>query len=156
MKKILLCIVVLISTEVSADWFYYVMKIECNNEELKVINYSAYNEIGLRRGKEEGAIDVDKLSTWRTTSDDLRVPDKPNPHVEDCSIPSGSYRVTITNEGGGYSAPYPVVSVEEITNTSAPEVLIDSLRLRYSSEYINEIVFSKNHPKGHIIYGKAP
>jgi uncharacterized protein YecT (DUF1311 family) len=135
-----------------ADWYYYVMKVVCTANELRVLDYSAYNEEGAQRRFETGAIDVDKLSTWRRTENDLNVPDKPRPHVTVCKIPSGRYRVTLTNAGGGYSAPFPVINVHEISNPNQQKVLIHNLALTDSHEYQRiELVFSTAYPRGRII-----
>ena len=151
MRAGLLLLSMLLATSAHADWYYYVMKVVCEKSELKVINYSAYNEEGQARGKEPDAIDVDTLSTWRTTENDLNVPDKPLPYVKVCAIPSGKYRVVLTNTGGGYSAPYPVVNVTEVTNPQKPKILIHDLYLDRVVKNRYEIVFSKSHPNGQII-----
>lgn len=157
MRQVIFFILFVVASKASADWFYYVIKIECNSEEFKVINYSAYNEEGRKRGKENGVIDVDKLSTWRTTPDGLNIPDKSAPHIEECTTNSGKYRIIIENEGGGYSAPYPVIYVDERSVSGNPNWLINRLSLEYRSEkYIKELVFSAEHPEGIIVYGKAP
>ena len=145
----------LIPLQANADWYYYVMKVVCTKEELRVIDYSAYNEEGKSRGQEPSAIDVDKLSTWKHTPDELNVPDKPLPHVTICNIPAGKYRVVLTNAGGGYSAPYPVVNVQEISDPKHPKVLIRNVVLEESHMYKRyEIIFSSKYPKGHIIKEK--
>jgi hypothetical protein len=139
----------LIPLQAHADWYYYVMKVVCTKDELRIIDYSAYNEEGEARAAEPGAIDVDKLSTWRRTPEELNVPDKPLPHVTICKIPAGKYRVTLTNAGGGYSAPYPVVNVQEISDSKHPKVLIRNLALEKSYKYKRyEIIFSSKYPKG--------
>lgn len=150
MRTALIMFGLLLTHEARADWYYYVMKIECGTETLRVINYSAYNEEGIARGKEPGAIDVDKLSTWRHTEDGLNIPDKPLPHIEICKIPSGKYKVILTNAGGGYSAPYPVVNVLEISNPKKPKLLIDNLALPDVVEK-QEIAFSRENPNGLVI-----
>ncbi len=145
----------LIPLQVHADWYYYVMKVVCTKDELRIIDYSAYNEEGEARAAEPGAIDVDKLSTWRRTPEELNVPDKPLPHVTICKIPAGKYRVTLTNAGGGYSAPYPVVNVQEISDSKHPKVLIRNLALEKSYKYKRyEIIFSSKYPKGQKIIEK--
>jgi hypothetical protein len=151
MKIVFMVFSCVLATPAHADWYYYVMKVVCDRSEIKIINYSAYNEIGEARGKESDAIDVDKLSTWKHTSDDLNVPDKPKPYVKVCKIPAGKYRVTLTNAGGGYSAPYPVVNVVEISNPKVPTPLIADLALDNAVKNRYEIVFSTQHPKGQII-----
>jgi hypothetical protein len=131
------------------------MKVECTKESLRIIDYSAYNEEGQARAAELGAINVDKLSTWKHTPNDLNVPDKPRPHVTICSTTAGKYRAALTNAGGGYSAPYPVVNVREISNPKRPTVLIRDLALERSYEYKHyEIIFSSEYPKGHIVEEK--
>jgi hypothetical protein len=140
------------SSQAYADWYYYVMKIVCAKDELRIIDYSAYNEEGKARAAEPGAIDVDTLSTWRRTSNDLNVPDKPLPRVTICNIHAGKYQVVLTNAGGGYSAPYPVVNVREISDPKQPKVLFRDVELDKSYEYKRyEIVFSSRYPKGQII-----
>jgi len=134
-----------------ADWYYHVMKITCSENTIKVINYSAYNEIGEARGKEPDAIDVDKLSTWKTTADELNIPDKSLPYIKVCTIPSGKYKIILTNAGGGYSAPYPVVNVSEISDLKNQKILIANLSLRDVVENKNEIIFSSEYPKGKVI-----
>jgi hypothetical protein len=151
MKFAVLVLGCLLTTSAQADWYYRVMKVVCGKNELRVIDYSAPGELGEARGKERGAIDVDTLSTWKTTANELNVPDKPLPHIEICKIPSGKYKVTLTNAGGGYSAPYAVVNVVEITNPQKPMVLIDNLHLNQILKKRYEIVFSKDHPEGLII-----
>lgn len=131
------------------------MKVVCEENSLRIIDYSAYNEEGKARSAEVGAIDVDKLSTWKHTSNDLNVPDQSRPHVTVCNIPAGKYRVVLTNTGGGYAAPYPVVNVNEITSPKRPKILIHNLALDKSYEYKRyEIVFSSKYPKGHFIEEK--
>jgi len=138
-----------------ADWYYYVMKVVCEEGVLRIVDYSAFNEEGKARRAEIDAIDVDNLSTWKHTSNDLNVPDKPLPHVTVCNIPAGKYRVALTNAGGGYSAPYPVVNVREETNPKRPKVVIRNLALDKSYEYQHyEIVFSSKFPKGNFIEEK--
>lgn len=127
------------------------MKVVCSRTELRIIDYSEYNEIGEARRYERGAIDVDKLSTWKHTSDDLNVPDKPRPYVKVCKIPAGTYKVTLTSAGGGYSAPYPVVNVAEISNPKMPKRLITALELDQVVKNRYEIVFSAKTPEGQII-----
>ena len=137
-----------------ADWYYYVMKVECGKTDLRIIDYSAYNEEGDARRTEPGAIDVDTLSTWRSVGEkgnELNVPDKPLPYVKVCSIPTGTYKVILTNAGGGYSAPYPVVNVIEISNSKKPKSLFHNLELSRGVNNRYEIVFSKEHPTGLII-----
>lgn len=141
----------LISPLASADWYYYVMKVECTSNELRIIDYSEYNELGLAQSKEADAIDVDTLSTWKTTDDGLNVPDKPLPYIKVCETSSGKYKVVLTNAGGGYSAPYPVVTVFEISNPSFPKILIENMSLNFVVENRYEIVFSKENPIGLII-----
>ena len=139
-----------------ADWYYFVMKVECQNDALRIIDYSAWNEEGQEHGSEPGAIDVDKLSTWRRTENDLNVPDKPLPHVTDCAISSGKYRVILTNAGGGYSAPHPVINVLEVSVPDQPRILIRDLNLEDSSDYQRyEILFSSAYPRGRIIAEKG-
>jgi len=139
-----------------ADWYYYVMKVVCTKDELRVIDYSAYNEEGMARGAEPGAIDVDKLSTWKRTPDELNVPDKPLPNISTCSTASGKYRVILTNAGGGYSAPYPVINVREISKPKLPVVLIKDFALDKSQEYKQfEILFNRENPRGRTIEEKA-
>lgn len=151
MRILLVMLGLFFTNAASADWYYYVMKIACEKEKLRIINYSAFNELGKARGQEKGAIDVDTLSTWRRTDNDLKVPDKPLPYVQVCKIPSGKYQVTLTNAGGGYTAPYPVVHVVEISNPAKPKILIDHLELAEIVNIKQEIVFSRNHPNGLII-----
>ena len=127
------------------------MKVVCDQNEIRIIDYSAYNELGEARGKERDVIDVDTLSTWKHTSDDLNVPDKPRPYVKVCKTPAGKYKVTLTNTGGGYSAPYPVINVLEISNPKAPKRLITNLHLDQVVNKRYEIIFSKQYPKGQII-----
>jgi hypothetical protein len=141
----------LLAASAYADWYYRVMKVICDGETLRVIDYSAPNEIGEARSKESDAIDVDQLSTWKRTSNDLNVPDKPKPYVNVCAIPWGKYRVTLTNAGGGYSAPYPVVNVVEISDPSAPKSLITDLHLNHIARSRYEIVFSRQHPNGKVV-----
>jgi len=63
--------------------------------------------------------------------------------------------VVLTNAGGGYSAPYPVINVREISNPKQPVVLIRDLALDKSYEYKRyEILFSRKYPKGKIIEEK--
>jgi len=134
------------------DWYYYVMKVECTNDYLRVIDYSAYNEEGKARAAESGAIDVDTLSTWRRTSEELNVPDMALPQVTVCNIPAGKYRVVLTNGGGGYSAPYPVVNVQEISDPEVPRDIIRNLALDKSFQYKRyEILFSSDYPAGRMI-----
>jgi hypothetical protein len=147
----LLVIGLLFVSPARADWYYYVMKVVCNQDQLRIINYSAYNEEGQARGSEPDAIDVDKLSTWRHTENDLNVPDKPLPYVKTCKIRGGRYRVVLTNAGGGYSAPYPVVNVSEISAPGKPRVLIRNLELKDVVRNRYEIIFSAKHPDGQII-----
>ncbi|MGB7543312.1 MAG: hypothetical protein WBM28_15020 [Burkholderiales bacterium] len=151
MKAMMLAFGCCLATSANADWYYHVMKVVCDKSDLRVIDYSEYNEVGQARGKEPGAIDVDNLSTWKRTANDLNVPDKPLPHTEVCKIPSGEYKVILTNAGGGYSAPYPVVNVTEITNPKAPRVLVKNLHLDHVVKNRYEIIFSKDHPEGLII-----
>ena len=142
----------LFATSAEADWYWYVMKVVCGDNELRVIDYSAYNEEGEARRLDPNAIDVDKLSTWKRTDQDLRVPDKPLPHVTICRIPAGKYRVVLTNAGGGYSAPYPVINVQEISDPKHPKTLIKDISLEDSYKYKRyEIIFSSKYPKGNII-----
>jgi hypothetical protein len=147
-----LLIGLLVASDARADWYYFVMKIECGKTTLRIIDYSAYDEEGEARSMEPGAIDVDNLSTWRTTEKDLNVPDKPLPHISICVIPSGKYRVVLTNAGGGWSAPYPVVNVQEISDPDRPRELIHDLKLDKSSEFKRyEIVFSPENASGKVI-----
>ena len=144
------------SFQAHADWYYYVMKVECQKDLLRIVDYSAYNEEGQAHASEPDAIDVDKLSTWKRTENDLNVPDEPRPHVADCTIPSGKYRVILTNAGGGYSAPYPVINVRELSDAEQPKVLIRNLSLEHSSQYRRyEIVFSSAYPQGQVIAEKG-
>jgi hypothetical protein len=144
--------VLLVAPSAHADWYYYVMKVICAKEELRIIDYSAYNEEGQKRAAQADAIDVDHLSTWKRTENDLNVPDKPLPHVTNCTIPAGTYRVVLTNTGGGYSAPHPVVNVLDLSKPKAPRVLIRDLELNDSHNYKRyEIVFSSKYPRGRII-----
>jgi hypothetical protein len=151
MKMLFIAFGCLLTASAHADWYYYVMKVVCDRSEIRIINYSAYNEIGEARSKEIDAIDVDELSTWKHTGDDLNVPDKPKPYVKVCKIPAGKYRVTLTNAGGGYSAPYPVVNVVEISNSKMPTPLITNLELEGVEKGAYEIVFSSRYPKGKIV-----
>jgi hypothetical protein len=154
-QTVLLFACLAFASQAKADWYYYVMKVACSTESLRIIDYSAHNEEGLTRAADPGAIDVDKLSTWKTTPDDLNVPDKPLPHVTVCSTAAGKYRVTLTNAGGGYSAPYPIVNVREISNPQRPKVLFRNLSLERSYDYEHyEILFSRKHPKGRIVEKK--
>jgi hypothetical protein len=150
MKKILIVLGCCFASSTHADWYYYVMKIVCEKNELRVVNYSAYNELGQVRGKEPDAIDVDTLSTWRTTENQLNVPDKPLPYVKICQIPTGKYKVVLTNAGGGYTAPHPVVNVTETSDPKNPKTLINNLHL-HGVKNRNEIIFSKENPEGLII-----
>jgi hypothetical protein len=146
---------IIFSSYAHADWYWYVLKVDCSETQLKIINYSAYNEEGEARAAESGVIDVNDLSTYRMTEEDLRVPDKDLPHVETCRIPSGSYEVVLTNAGGRWSAPFPIVNVTEVTNSTQPESLIKHLSLEDSYEYKKyEIIFSAESPKGKIIKEK--
>jgi hypothetical protein len=156
MIRIVIAITGLLCTsEAHADWYYFVMKVECTKDSLRIVDYSAYDEEGKARAAEPGAIDVDTLSTWKSTPDDLNVPDQPIPNVTVCKIPAGKYRVVLTNAGGGYSAPYPVVNVLEITNPKRPKFLIRNLALNKSYEYKRyEIHFSSKYPIGHIVEEK--
>lgn len=151
MKTLLAAISCLLTASAHADWYYRVMKVVCTRSAISIIDYSAFNEIGEARGMESDAIDVDKLSTWKHTSNDLNVPDKPKPYVKVCKIPAGKYRVTLTNAGGGYSAPYAVVNVVEISNPKVPIRLITELHLDQVVKSRYEIVFSTKYPKGQII-----
>lgn len=146
---------IIISSPANADWYYYAMKVVCTTQSLRIIDYSAYNEEGQAHAAEPGVIDVDKLSTWKRTPDDLNVPDKPLPHVTTCNTSAGKYQVVLTNAGGGYSAPYPVINVREISNPKQPAVFIRDLALDKSYEYKRyEILFSRKYPKGQIIEEK--
>jgi hypothetical protein len=151
MRTVLLTFSLFFATSAYADWYYHVMKVVCEKNELKVIDYSAYNEVGEARSKEPDAIDVDSLSTWKTTENDLNVPDQPLPYVKLCAIPSGKYKVVLTNAGGGYSAPYPVVNVIEVSDRKKPKTLIRNLSLDHVVKNRYEIIFSKDFPKGRII-----
>jgi hypothetical protein len=139
-----------LSPPAGADWYYYVLKISCTDTELRIIDYSAHNAEGARRAAEPDAIDVNKLSTWRETPDFLNVPDKPLPHVTLCSLPAGTYRVTLTNAGGGYSAPYPVINVEQVVPQAKALIRDHSLEDSWRYERF-EIVFSSEFPEGRII-----
>jgi hypothetical protein len=151
MKKILIVIGCCLASSAHADWYYHVMKVVCDKNELRVVDYSAYNELGQARGKEPDAIDVDTLSTWRATKDELNVPDKPLPYVKLCKITSGKFKVVLTNAGGGYTAPHPVVNVTEVTDPVNPKSLINNLHLDHVVKNRYEIVFSKEHPDGLIL-----
>ena len=142
---------ILVANSAHADWYYHVMKVKCDKSELRIIDYSAYNEEGEARSKEPDAIDVDTLSTWRTTENDLNVPDEPRPYEKICAIPSGTYKVVLTNAGGGYSAPFPVVNVTEISDPRKPKVLIHNLGLPDVVKNRYEIIFSRKHPNGQVI-----
>jgi len=151
MKSLLAAFICLFATSAHADWYYHVMKVVCDRNEIRIIDYSEFNEVGETRGKESDAINVDNLSTWKHTSDDLNVPDKPKPYIKVCKIPAGNYKVTLTNAGGGYSAPYPVVNVLEISNLKLLIPLITDLALDQVVKNRYEIVFSTQYPRGHII-----
>jgi hypothetical protein len=151
MRIALIIFFCLLTSSAHADWYWHVMKVVCDKNELRIIDYSAYNELGEARRIEPGAIDVDSLSTWKTTKEELNIPDKPRPYVKVCKIPSGKYKVILTNAGGGYSAPYAVVNVLEISNPKKPTVLIKELHLDQVVENRYEIIFSKEHPEGIII-----
>ena len=154
-RAVLFLVGLLAAFQAHADWYYYVMKVVCEKDALRIIDYSEYNEEGKARAAEPGAIDVDTLSTWRRTPNDLNVPDKPLPRITTCTIPAGKYRVVLTNAGGGYSAPYPVVNVREISDPKQPKVLFQDLALDNSYEYKRyEILFSSEHPRGRIIEEK--
>lgn len=150
MRRLVIALGCCLASSANADWYYYVMKIECEKNEIRIVNYSEYNELGKARGKEPGAIDVDTLSTWRSTENHLNVPDKPLPYVKICQIPSRKYKIVLTNAGGGYVAPHPVVNVTEISDPKNPRILINNLHLG-GVKNRNEIVFSKENPDGLII-----
>jgi hypothetical protein len=128
------------------------MKIECLNNMIEVIDYSDYNEAGEARLKEPGVINVDNLSTWRHTADDLNVPDKPLPHKKVCKVSSRTYSIILNNASiGGYSPPDPVVSITDITNPKKPDRLVDKFELTDMPEEETKFVISKEHPKGMFI-----
>ncbi len=127
------------------------MRVVCEKNELRIIDYSAYNELGEARRKEPGAIDVDSLSTWKATDNGLNVPDKTLPYVKMCRLNSGKYKVILTNAGGGHSSPYPVVNVSEISDPRHAKSLISNLELNHEMRNRYEIIFNLEYPKGKII-----
>jgi hypothetical protein len=152
MKPIALTIILLFSTSALADWPYRIMKIKCTKSMIEIIDYSAYDEDGEARLKEKGVIDVDQLSTWRHTQNDLNVPDKPLPLETVCSIPSGKYKIILNNRAIGSSAgwwpPVPVVDISEISNPRNPVVLFKDIELSEFPQKHVKIIISKKYPHG--------
>jgi len=139
-------------TDAIADWPFRILKIECTAKEIAVVDYSAYNEDGKKRLHEKGAIDVDKLSTWRHTSDDLNVPDRPQPYRRTCKLPTGIYSITLTNQStGGYSPPDPVINITRSTSEHHSERLFKDLVLTEMPQAVTKIVISVECPNGRLI-----
>jgi hypothetical protein len=157
MRIIALFILLPVSMSAMADWPYRSIKIECQSELIEVIDYSAYNEEGQARLNEPGVINVDKLSTWRHTANDLNVPDKPLPYKKVCKVGTRTYSIVLNNAStGGYSPPNPVVSIIDITIPNKPDVLIDKFELTDMPEEETKFIVSKKYPKGIFIKnGKA-
>ncbi|WP_223469102.1 hypothetical protein [Massilia soli] len=137
------------SSSALADWYYRSFKVECSRDQIAVIDYSAYNEAGEARLLERNVIDVDKLSTWRTTEDDLNVPDKPLPHRRECKMGGKKYSIVLTNQSnGGYSPPVPVVNITNTTNPRRPIRIVSECALYDMPEGETKIVLSISHPQG--------
>lgn len=152
MKPIAYIFFVLFSAYALADWPYRIMKIKCTQTTIEINDYSAYDEVGEARLKEKGVIDVDKLSTWRHTESGLNVPDKPLPYETVCSIPSGKYKIFLTNKSIGSSAgwwpPVPVLSISEISDIQNPVVLFRDIELSEFPQKHVRILFSEKYPRG--------
>ncbi|WP_157572358.1 hypothetical protein [Nevskia soli] len=152
MRNFWCLLLTLFSTAAVADWPYRIIKVECTASEISVIDYSAYNDDGLRRLREKGAVDVDKLSTWRHTNNDLNVPDKPLPYKRKCRLRSGIYEIVLTNQvTDGYSPPNPVITIKRNTPDHRSKYLFKDLVLSEMPKETTMIVISKEFPGGNFI-----
>lgn len=148
----LVALAYMLPNDAMADWPFRILKVECTAKEIRIIDYSAYNEDGKRRLREKGVIDVDKLSTWKHTNDDLNVPDKPQPYKRTCKLQTGRYAITLTNQStGGYSPPDPVINITRITSDHKSERLFKDLELTEMPNKETEIVISGKYPTGQLI-----
>ena len=145
MRYVLALVLSVLSNSVFADWYYYVYKIECNQDSLRIIDYSAHNSEGDIRSQEPSVIYAENLAVWGINERGDRFVVKYTPHVENCNLPFGNYRITI--ETGGGSPAWGRWTVEELS--SKKQLYRNNMTEVFMRK--RELVFKKEQPNGVLI-----
>lgn len=136
----------------NADVPFRSVKIECHKDEIKVIDYSEWNDTGQERLKEPDVIAVDNLSTWKQTADGMyNVPDKPLPFKKICGVGLRTYQIVVTNRpNDDYTTPYPVVDIIDVTDRKKPVHLFKNEEddLHFMPDGETMYLVSKDKPGG--------